>query len=88
MVVDFFRQFGVAFRLLGLPPKRRHLRIEAGHQIFQPGQIRFGLAQLALRIAAANVQSGNPGGFFQHLAAFGRFGGNDLGDLALADQRR
>ena len=41
-----------------------------------------------LGILAAHVQPGDPGGFLEHLAALGRLGGDNCGDLALADQCR
>ena len=80
-------QFPVALGLLRLPAERGDLAVQPGHDVLEPFEIGLGLAQLAFRIAAADVQPGDPGGFLEHLAAFGRLGGDHLRDLALADQR-
>jgi hypothetical protein len=69
---------GVALSLLGLPPQARDLRVEPGHQVLQPRQIGFGSAQLAFGILAPHVEARDPGGFFQHGAAFGGLGGDHL----------
>ena len=40
-----------------------------------------------MRLVAAHVESRDAGGFFEHRAAIGRLGSDDVGDLALTDQR-
>ena len=80
-------EFGIAFRLLGLPLQRGDLRVEPGHQVFQPGKIGLGGAQLALGVLAADVQASDPGGLLKHRAAFCRAGGDHLRDLALTNER-
>ena len=64
------------------------MRVELAHDVFEPGEIGFGCAQLLFGILAADMQPGNAGRFLQHLAAFGGLGGDHRGDAALADQRR
>ena len=84
---DPFRHRLVTLRRARLTPQRGNLGIERGHDVFEPGEIGFGRAQLLLGILAPHVQSGDPGGLFEHLPPFGRLGGDHPGDLALADQR-
>ena len=87
-MADLVRKLGIAFSLLCLTAQRSHLRIEARHQIFEPSQIAFGLAQFAFRIAPPHVKPGNARRFLQHLPALGRFRCDDLSDFALAHKRR
>ena len=84
---DLVAQRLVTFGGAGLATERADLLIELAHQVFQPGQIGLGRAQFLLGILAAHVQPGDPGGFLQHHPAFGRFGSDYGGDLALTDQR-
>ncbi len=84
---DLVGQRLVALGLLRLPPQAGDLAVEPGHEVFEPGKVGLGLAQLALGIAAADVEAGDPRRLFQHHPPFGRLGGDHLGDLALADQR-
>jgi hypothetical protein len=81
------REVGVAFRLLGLPPQRGDLRVLPGHEVLKPGEVGFRGAQLALGIAAAYVQARDPRRLLEHGAALGGPCGDDLRDLALADER-
>ena len=85
---DPIAQRPVALCLLRLPPERGDLAVEPGHQVLEPGEIGFGLAQLALGIAPAHMQSGDARRFLEHRASLGRLGGDHLCDLALAHQCR
>ena len=85
--LDLVRQRLVALRRAGLTAQRSDLLIELALQVFQPGQIGLGRAQLLLGVLAADVQPGDPGGLFQHHPALGRLGGDHCGDPPLADQR-
>ena len=84
---DFVGQRLVAFSSAGLAAQRTDLRVKLAHQVFEPGEVGLGRAELLLSILAADVQPGDSGGFLQHHPAFGRLGGDYGGDLALADQR-
>ena len=83
---DLVGQLGVAFRLFGLPTQGRHLRVQPGHQVFETGEIGFRLPQLRFRVASPDMQTRDPGCFFQHFAALRRFRGDDLRDLSLTDE--
>jgi len=85
--LDLLRQLGVAFGLLGLPLEGGDLRVEPGHQVLEPGKVGLRPTQLGFGVLAAHMEPGDPGSLFQHRAALGRFGGDHLRDLALADQR-
>ena len=85
--LDLVGELGVALGLLGLPLQRGNLRVEPRHQVFEPGEVGLGPAQLALGILAAHVQPCDPRRFLQHGAPLGRLGGDDLRDLALTDER-
>ena len=63
-------------------------RVGPGGEVFQPGQVGLGRAQLLLGILAADMQPGDARRFLQHLAALGGLGGDNCGDPPLADQRR
>ena len=78
----------VAFCRAGLPPQRRYLGIEPGHDVLQPGEVDLGCAQLLFGVLAADVQPGNACCLFKHHPPFGRLGRDDRSDPALADQRR
>ena len=86
--LDLVAQRLVALGRACLPAQRADLLIELTHQVFEPGQIGLGRAQFLFGVFAADVQPGDPGGFLQHHPALGRFGGDDSGDLALADEGR
>jgi hypothetical protein len=49
----------VALGLLGLAPQRGDLAVEPGHQVLEPGEVGLGLPELALGVAAADVQAGD-----------------------------
>ena len=83
---DAARQRPVPFGLTRLPLERRDPAVEPGHQVFETSEIGLGLAQLGFRVAAADMQPGDAGRLFEHLAPFGRSGRDDLRDLALADE--
>ena len=85
---NLVRQGLVPLRLPRLPFQRGDLAVEPRHQVFQPRKVRFGLAQLAFGVAAADVQAADPRRFFQHLPPFGRLGRDDRRDPPLADQGR
>ncbi len=76
----------IALGLPRLPPQRIGARILIGNQLVEAGEIDLGRAQFLLGITAAYVEARNPGGFLEHRAAFGRFGGDDRADPPLADQ--
>ena len=77
----------VALGLLGLPPQRGDLRVEPGHQVLEPGEVGFGLLELALGVAPADMQARDSRRLLEHHPPLGRLGGNYRGDLALANQR-
>ena len=85
---DLIGQFAVAFGLLGLTAERGHLRIQPGHQIFQPLEIFLGRAQFAFGILAPHMQASDASSLFQHLPAFGRLGRDHLSNFALTNQSR
>ncbi|EHJ60788.1 hypothetical protein NSU_2170 [Novosphingobium pentaromativorans US6-1] len=84
---DFVGEGLVLLGRPGLAAQRGDLLVEPGHDVFEAGKVGFGRAQLLLGVLAAHVEAGDASCFFQHRAAFGRFGGDDCGDLALTDQR-
>ena len=84
-MTDPVRQAAVPFGRLGLPAQCSRLRFKAPDDIVQPRHIGFGGAQADLGFAPAHGKASNPGGFFQQLAALGRFGGDDGADAALAN---
>ena len=77
----------VALGGAGLAAQRSDLLIELTHQVFEPGEVGLGRAQLLLGVLAAHVEARDPGRLFEHHPPFGRLGGDHRGDLALADQR-
>ncbi len=85
-MLDLVGQGLVALGLLGLPAQRGDLAVEPGHQVLEPGEVGFGLAQLAFGIAPADVKAGDARRFLEHHTPLGRLGGDHRGDLALADE--
>ena len=84
--LDGVRQFAIALSGTCLPPQHIGPCLHLGHDFGDPGKVGFGGLEPDLRLASADVQPGNPGGLLKHRAAFGRLGGNDGADLALADE--
>ena len=55
--------------------------------VAQAKQIFFGGGKALVGVVAAVTEMGNPGGFFEHIAAFAGFGRYHFGDFALPDNR-
>ena len=82
------RQIAIAHRLACLALEPVELLLDLADHVVEARQVLFGAAQPQLRLVAAIVQAGDARRFFQQRAAVGRLGGDQLADLALADDRR
>ena len=74
--------------LAGLALQAVELGLELRCDVLETGEVLFRRAELELGLVAARVQAGDAGGLFENEAAGLRLGIDDLGDLALAHQRR
>ena len=83
---DLVGQGLVPLGLLGLAPQRGDLAVQAGHQVLEAGEIGFGLPELAFGIAPADVKAGDACRLLEHHPPLVGLGGDDRGDLALADE--
>jgi hypothetical protein len=90
-------RLGTAQRLgkLAVPPRlprlageARDLGLERVDHVGDPREVRLGGAQLELGLVAAGVEAGDAGRLLEHSATRLRLRVDQLGDLALADQRR
>jgi hypothetical protein len=81
-------QLLVADGLAGLALEALELAVELADDVVDARQIGFGPAQLQLRLVAPHMQAGDAGGLLQNAAAGLGLGVDDLGNLALAHQRR
>ena len=87
-LADLAGEIAIADGLTRLPLKRLELRLDLADHVVDAGEVLFGGGKAKLRLVAAVVQAGNPGGLFEERAAVARLGGDQLADLALADHRR
>ena len=78
----------VARRLLGLASELGELVGELFDHVVDAGEVGLGALELQLRLVAALVQPRDPRRFLEDPAAVLRLGVDQLGDLALAHQRR
>ena len=84
---NLVRQPLVAFGGARLAAQRIGAHLHIGDDFGQAVQICFGRAQFLLGVLAADVQPGDPGCLFEHRAAVRRFGGDDVRNFALTDER-
>ena len=61
--------------------------LQLPHDIPQADQVFFRLHKLALRFGFAVAETGDPGSLLEDFPALGAFNADDLGDLALLDDR-
>ena len=78
----------VALGLAGLAGEAGELGVERFEDVGDAGEVGLGGAQLQLGLVAALVEAGDAGGLLEDAAAGLGAGVDQLGDLALADQRR
>ncbi len=83
---DFLGKLSVADRLPGLAAQPLQARADLVHHVVEALDILLGRLELLLRLAAARMQPGNAGGVLQDAPPLLRLGGDQLGDLALADE--
>ncbi len=81
-------ELAVALRLAGLAGEGGELGLQRLEHVADPAEVDLGGVELELGLVAALVEAGDAGGLFQHPAAGLGAGVDQLGDLALADQRR
>ena len=74
-----------AFGLLGLGPEGLHLELQLIDLVVDPDQVLLGALQLALRLLLPVAVPGDAGGLLKDLPAVGALDGQDLINLALAD---
>ena len=84
---DFSAQLAVTFRLLGLSPEIGGALLHVAENIVEAGQIFLRRAQFLFGILPPDMKAGNARRFFQHFPSCFGLGGNDIGYLALTDQR-
>ena len=73
------------FGLLRLGPERLHLELQLVDLVVDPDQVLLGALQLPLRLLLPVAVAGDAGGLLKDLPAVGALDGQDLVDLALAD---
>ena len=77
----------VALGLAGLAGEAGELGVERLQHVGDAGEVGFRGAELELGLVAALVEAGDAGGLLEDAAAGARAGVDQLGDLALADER-
>ena len=85
---DMSGQIAISCRLSRLFLQALQLGLEGDQHVLDPFQIGFRPAQAKLGFVAARMQAGNPRRFIQQNPTVRGFGGDQLADLSLADQRR
>jgi hypothetical protein len=83
---DALAQAPIALGRLGLAAQRGGAMLHVGQEFVEPDEVGLGGPQLGFGILSADMEPGDAGGFLQHLPPLGRPRGDDLRDLALADQ--
>ena len=78
-------QYQVFLRLFGLFLQRTYLQLKLFDFIIDADEIFFRLLQLALGLFLPEAISGDSGRFLKDLTAVCALGGDDIGDLSLAD---
>ena len=73
------------FGLLRLGPEGLHLELQLVDLVVDPDQVLLGALQLPLRLLLPVAVAGDAGGLLKDLPAVGALDGQDLVDLALAD---
>ena len=87
-LTDGAGEVAVAHRLTRLPLQPVELLLDFADHVVEAGEVLLGALQAQLRLVPAIVQSGDACRFFQKRTAVNRLGGDELADLALADDRR
>ena len=87
VAADVGGEIAVAARLARLPLQALDLRVDLRQHVFEAKEIVLRPFQPELSLVAAGVQSRNAGRLLEDEPAGLRLGGDDLADLALADER-
>ena len=87
-LADLAGKVSITDRLAGLALQGFELCIDLGDHVVERPRFCLGGAEPELGFVAAVVQAGNAGGLFEERAAVLRLRGDQLADLALADDRR
>ena len=80
--VGIFQEF---LGFLAVPLQRAHPAFQFAQDVPQPFQVALGGGQAALGLVFAVAEPGDAGGFLENFPPLAGFGGDDLGNAALAD---
>ena len=87
-LAQFFRQFAVPRRLLGLPGQDRQLLRQSLQHVIDPQQVLLRARQFQLGLMPPRVKTADPRRLFQHPATRFRLGTDQFGNLPLPHQGR